>query len=150
MGSLIQASTLFYLINLKLENKLSLAFVAPILKSIAATFVSGGVMFFILKIFDRSVWIKRLSFLGKIEATRNMQFESFVLDTRYTVNLMVLTFMVSAVGLLVYLTCSILLKSKEVYVFFNLIKRVFIKHKVAQIPQKEEEPLTPTSIDTSN
>ena len=60
-------------------------------------------MFFIVKIFHRTVWVKRLSFLGKIESTKVIEFERFVLDTRYTANLLILTIFFSIVGGLLYL-----------------------------------------------
>jgi hypothetical protein len=100
-------------------------------------------MYLLLKIFDRSVWIKRLSFLGKLEIGRGVNFERFVLDTRYTVNLLVLTGFTIAIGMVIYLGVSILLKSKEVWYFFNLVRRVFVKRKVAPIPTKEEETISP-------
>jgi hypothetical protein len=107
-------------------------------------------MFFILKFFDRSVWVKRLSFLGKIELTRNLPFEKFVLDTRYTVNLLALTFIVGFVGVLVYVFISAILKSEELGVFLNLIRRTLIKREVSPIPQKETETITPTPTETTN
>ena len=107
-------------------------------------------MFFLLKIFDRSVWVKRLSFLGQIDATREIPFERFVLDTRYTGNLFALTLMVTGVGVVIYLVISILLGSKEVWDFFGLVKGILVKHKVLAIPQKESEPITPTPTDTQS
>jgi hypothetical protein len=106
-------------------------------------------MYLLLKVFDRSVWVKRLSFLGKIEATKYLPFESFVLDTRYTINLIVLMAMTAFVGLAVYLLVSIILKSDQVWVFFNLLKRIVIRRKVAPIPAKEPEPVTPPTTDTT-
>ena len=106
-------------------------------------------MFLLLKIFDRSVWVKRLSFLGAIESTRYIAFEKFVLDTRYTINLLILTIVVSAVWGVVYLGISLLLRNREVYTFAKLIKRVFIKRRVAPIPKEEPEPVAPTPTDTT-
>ena len=148
LGSFFQATTLFYLINKKVNGRFDFQLIFPILKSAVAALGSGLVMFFLVKIFDRSVWVKRLSFLGKIDATRGVDFESFVLDTRYTANLLVLTIFVSVVGGLVYLGLSIILRNREVYTFGNLIKRVIIKHKVAPIPE-EQEPVAPTPEDTT-
>ena len=106
-------------------------------------------MYILLKFFDRSVWVKQLSFLGKLDATRNLPFEKFVLDTRYTINLLILTVMVSGIGISIYLLLTTLLKSEEVGVFFNLIKRTFIKHKITPIPEKEPEQVTPTPTDSA-
>lgn len=149
LGSIFQASALFYLLGKKIDGGFSLKILYPIAKSFLASFGAGGVMFFLLRIFDRSAWVKKLSFLGTIESTKLIPFESFVLDTRYTVNLLALTIIVSVIGVFVYLIISILLKSEEVGVIFKLAKRIFIKHKVAPIPQEESELVAPTPTDTS-
>lgn len=147
VGATLQATALFFLMNKRLGDKASVL-LKPVVKAALAALSSGVVMYFILKFFDRSVWVKRLSFIGKSEISKNIPFESFVLDTRFTVNLLVLTVGVSVIGLLVYLGISILLKSKEVWVFFNLLKRIFAKRKLAPIPAKEQEPITPSPTDT--
>jgi len=150
IGAFIQSGVLLYLINKKTLGGAFLKLLGPAFKSLLAALSSGMTMFFLLKIFDRSVWVKRLSFLGQIEATRVIPFEKFVLDTRYTTNLFILTFFVSLVGVIVYLSVSILLGSKEVWDFFGLLKGVLVKHKILPIPQKETEPVTPTPTDTSS
>jgi hypothetical protein len=104
-------------------------------------------MYFILKIFDRSVWVKRLSFLGSLDSAKYIPFEKFVLDTRYTFNLLVLTVLVATVGGAIYIFLSILMKSDQVWTFFNLLKRL-LKRRVAPIPQKEQETITPSASDT--
>lgn len=149
VGSIFQASALFYLMNRKIKSEFSLKVVTPIIKSAFAAVGAGGVMFILLKIFDRSVWVKRLSFLGKIESTRVIPFEIFVLDTRYTVNLLALTIMVSIIGVFCYFGVSIILKIEEVRIFFKLFRRVFIKHKIAPIPEKEPEPISPPPTDAT-
>lgn len=150
IGSIFQASTLFFYLNKKiLKKKLSKIFY-PILKSVIASLSAGFLMYFLLKIFDKSVWVKRLSFLGKIESARYFPFEKFVLDTRYTVNLLILTFIVSMVGLSVYLGVSVLLKNREVFTLLSLVKRVFVKHKISPIPRKEQEMIAPTASETSS
>lgn len=149
LGSFFQATILFYLIGKKIGQNFNFQLIAPIIKSAVAALGSGGVMFFLVKIFDRSVWVKRLSFLGKIESTKVIDFEKFVLDTRYTANLLILTIFVSAVGGLVYLGLSVIFKNSEVYTFANLLKRVFIKGKVTPIPEEEPEQVTPTPQDTT-
>jgi putative peptidoglycan lipid II flippase len=148
IGSAIRAVILFYLINKRLENGYFYKALLPVVKSTIAALGSGVVMYFMLKIFDRSVWVKRLSFLRNIEGAHAIPFEKFVLDTRYTVNLIALTIMVSLVGILVYLGISILLRSEQVWTFLNLIKRVLIRGKVSPIPAKEQEPVAPTPRDT--
>jgi putative peptidoglycan lipid II flippase len=148
LGAFFQATTLFYLINKKLKIS-SIAAIGPIFKSVIAAVGSGAIMFFLLKIFDRSVWVKRLSFLGKIETATFLPFEKFVLDTRYTINLLILTMMVSLIGMLVYLGLAIILRTDEVWTFFNLMKRVFIRRKVAPLPTKGPEPISPTPTDSA-
>jgi len=149
IGSFVQATTLFYLINKKLNGISFFKALLPISKSIVAAFGSGSVMYLMLKVFDRSVWVKRLSFLGKIESTKTIPFEKFVLDTRYTVNLIGLTIIVSLIGIAVYLGLSIMLKSKQVWIFFNLLKRIFVKRKISPIPAKETESVVPTPSGTT-
>jgi hypothetical protein len=56
--------------------------------------------------------------------------------------------LVTIVGAVVYIGVSIILRSEQVWVFFNLLKRIFIRHKVAPIPAKEPEPVTPPTTDT--
>lgn len=149
IGSAYQATLLFFLLTKRIGNNSFIKQVAPILKSGISAIGAGSVMYFVLKIFDRSVWVKRLSFLGKIEAASVIPFEKFVLDTRYTVNLLVLTIAVSLIGAFVYLGIAIILKQKEVWIFFNLLKRTLIKHKLTPIPAKKQEPITPTQTDTT-
>jgi len=91
-------------------------------------------MFLILKFFDRSVWIKKLSFITSV----NLPFEKFVLDTRYTGNLLILTAVVGIIGVVAYIVVLYLLKSKELQTFTSLIKRVITKQKYTNIPLEEE------------
>lgn len=150
IGAIVQASVLFYLLNKKhLKMRYGVLF-KPFIKSLFASAISGLLMFVILKVFDRSVWIKRLSFLGKIEITKNLPFEKFVLDTRYTGNLLILTMVVTLIGIAVYVIISAILKSEELGVFMNLVKRTFVKRQITPIPQKETETLAPTPTETTN
>ncbi|MBI4153564.1 hypothetical protein HY503_00990, partial [Candidatus Woesebacteria bacterium] len=73
-----------------------------------------------------------------------------VLDTRYTVNLLLLTLFVIAAGAVIYLGVSIILKSKEVWYFFNLVMRIFVRRKVSPIPAKEPEPVAPPPGESSS
>ena len=148
MGGAIQATALFYLINKRLGGFSFSKTILPILKTVVAALGSGVVMYFILKIFDRSVWVKRLSFLGSLDSTKYIPFEKFVLDTRYTFNLLILTMTVAVVGVAIYIFLSILMKSEEVWTLFDLLKRLFVKRKVTPIPEKEQETITPSTSDT--
>lgn len=144
LGYFFQSFVLFYLMNRKINGVEFAKMLKPLFKSALASVVSGVAMYFFLKVFDRSVWVKRLSFLGKIDAARNLPFERFVLDTRYTVNLIILTIFVSFIGAVVYILVCLVLKSDQVWNFFNLVKRVLGK-RIEPIPAKEAEPVTPTT-----
>jgi len=97
-------------------------FVGPVLRVGIAGAASGGAMYFLLKVFDRSAWDKRLSFLGYL--TLPERFERVVLDTRYTANLVLLTLVVAAVGAGVYLLSAKLLKVRELSLLGRLCRRL--------------------------
>ncbi|KKR29379.1 murein biosynthesis integral membrane protein MurJ [Candidatus Woesebacteria bacterium RIFCSPHIGHO2_01_FULL_39_32] len=147
IGVFVQSFFLFYLIN-KQFGSFSLKLLKPFAKSTFASAFSGTFMYFMLKFFDRSVWVKELSFLGRIDADKYIPFQRFVLDTRYTANLLILTMFVLLTGAVLYIGLSIAFGSQEVWVFFNQIKRVFIRRQVAPIPKKEEEQVAPPTSDT--
>jgi putative peptidoglycan lipid II flippase len=149
-GSFCQAVLLFLLLNKRLRDGTSIGAVLPVLKSGVSSLGAGAVMYFLLKVFDRSVWIKQISFLGKLEGVRNLVFEKFVLDTRYTINLLILTGFVVLVGGVVYFCLSLLFKSQELAYFLGLVKKILVRRKLAPIPAKETEPLAPTPTDTTS
>lgn len=97
-------------------------------------------MFFLLKILDRSAWDKKLSFLGKFGLALPTTFDRFVLDTRYTLNLLFLTFIVGLAGALTYLFLAWLLKIKEVAVFSRFLRGI----RGLPRPPKPERPITVT------
>lgn len=148
LASFIQATVLYLLIVKNVGDGFSLK---PIFKSVLASLGSGLVMFFILKFFDRSVWIKKLSFLGRLDGrAETIPFEKFVLDTRYTGNLLILTIFTVLLGIAIYLVLSLLLKSKELKYFVSLLKRFWIKKQVGPVPVKESEPVSPTPTETTS
>lgn len=144
-STFVEAVILLVLINRRIGGIINWKFIFHILKIIAATVVSGSSMYFILKIFDKSVWIKRLSFLSNLDATHVFPFEKFVLDTRYTGNLIVLTLFTFLVGAVIYIVLSLLLRIEEANYFLNLAKKIVVKKTIPSIPQKEQEPVTPTT-----
>ncbi len=150
IGSTGQAATLLYLMNRRLGKASYFSALRPIVKSILAALGAGSVMYFLLRIFDRSAWIKQLSFLGAFDNTQTIPFERFVLDTRYTVNLIILTVLVSLIGGVTYIVLSVILKSEQVWNFFNLLKRLFARRKAFPIPVKEEETVSPSTSDSSS
>ncbi len=134
LTSFIQSLVLFILMIKKIYRNFSLKIFLPFIKSVLASFGSGTVMFFILKFFDRSVWVKRLSFLGKIDLDRSIPFEKFVLNTQYGFNLLILTLMTIAVGVITYILLSLLFKSGELKFFVGYVKRLFVSKKVSPLP----------------
>lgn len=137
IGSIVEALVLYFIVSTRVNGK-SLYHILPIVRSIILSIFSGTVMFFILKFFDRSVWVKRLSFLSSIDAARNLNFENFVLDTRYTPNLIILTVITTLVGVIIYLLMSYLFKSQELAQILSIIKRRNLK-----APVEETETLSP-------
>ena len=137
MGAIFQAVLLFYLINRKLGT-FNFQKLIPFIKYSISAFFSGGVMFLLIKVFDQSVWVKRLSFLSELDATRNLPFERFVLDTTFTINLLILTVSVSIIGLLVYIIIAILLRTEEVWVVYRMIKRTIKKGRDVKLPETTE------------
>ncbi len=118
-------------------------FITPLSKMIVASAITGFTMRVVLRLFDRSVWVKQLSFLSSQEAIQSIPFERFVLDTRYTVNLFILTIIVSLLGITEYLLIQILLKSDEVWAFFGFVRRLTVKRSISPIPEKEVEQVAP-------
>lgn len=94
-----------------------------IIKVVFSSLVSGGVMFFFLKILDRSAWDRKLSFLGKFGLALPTTFDRFVLDTRYSVNLIYLTVIVSLIGMLVYVSAAKFFKIPEIGIFGRLLTK---------------------------
>lgn len=108
----------------------------PTLKYTLFSIISGGIMFFALKVFDRSVWVQKITILGSL-VPDGIAFEKFVLDTRYTVNLIILTIFVGLLGLGIYILLCWLSRSEELSALTRLIGR----RRVTISPAKEE-PLT--------
>jgi len=144
-GVIVQSILLFLVLETKLANLTFWGSIGPILKSLAAAFVSGTLTFFLVKFFDRSVWIKRLSFLNSVDSQKEIPFQRFVLDTRYTFNLIILVIGVSVIGFLTYIFVSWILGSQELKVFVRLIKKF---HPVSLKPQQEmiSTPQNDTSL----
>ena len=149
LSSFLQSLMLFILMIKKIYLKFYFKVLFPFFKSVLASFGSGLVMYFILKFFDRSVWIKRLSFMGKFDLARSIPFERFVLNTQYGFNLLMLTLMTITIGLVVYIFLSVVLRSDELKFFVGYLKKMLITKKVSPIPAKETETVSPPVIDNS-
>jgi len=109
-SSIIFSFILFLLLDKEVNGFQKKFFLVPLIKTMFASLNAGLLMFFLLKILDRSVWSKKLSFLGRFGLVLPTSFEHFVLDTRYTTNLIFLTGIVSLIGGFTYLAWLRLLK----------------------------------------
>lgn len=126
LSATIQSIILFILISNRINNGAKNLLYVPVFKSLIAGLVSSFTMYFILKFFDKSVWIKKLSFISNID----LPFEKFVLDTRYAGNLLILTIIVGLIGLASYSIVLKILKSKELDLFTALFKRIVKGQKI--------------------
>jgi len=144
-STLVEAIILMILIDKRVGEIVNSGFLIHILKILTATLISGGAMFFMLKVFDKSVWVKRLSFLSGVEVTKIFPFERFMLDTRYTGNVIILTGVTFLVGAIIYTLLSLLFKIDEAGYFLSVAKKVVVKRMLPPLPPKEQEPITPTT-----
>lgn len=150
IAGIIQILTLFLLLRKRLGGFGGLGLWGSFLKVSFASFCAGGVMFILLKILDRSVWDKNLSFLGTLGLALPTTFDRFVLDTRYSVNLVFLTISVALIGFLIYVILAFLLRVSEVDVFFRTLRRIVVKGVVRPAPDAlREEPLNPPQTNGS-
>jgi putative peptidoglycan lipid II flippase len=149
LTSIIQTLILIFLLNKKVKGLAKNRLILPFLKIAFSSFLAGGVMFFLLKIFDRSAWDKRLSFLGRLGLSLPTTIDRFVLDTRYTINLIYLTFLVTLIGGIVYLILAWTLKIKEVAVLARLLLKLGKVKLFLPRPKtfKEKEAIT---VETSD
>lgn len=141
----LQAIILFILLEKKIGHFKVGEIAIPFFKMLLSGLVSGMLMFFSLKLFDLSVWGKRLSFLSTNALTLPETLEKYTLDTRYTINLILLMGIVTIIGGVSYLAVAKLLRIREV----NLFERfLFYRKKLKPIeegPANKEEPITITS-----
>lgn len=143
LGVIIQAIVLFYLLSKTLNHGTFFA-IGPIIKSAFSASVAGAVMYILIKFFDRWTWIQRLSLVGHWEVVRRINFETFVIDTSYTINLIFLTAVTAIIGVLVYIMFGFILKSEELFSFINILRK-----KSFTLTKEEEEPLSPAPTDTT-
>lgn len=130
LGAFIQTIILVSLLSrMRMINLVKTG--VSLLKILTATLASSSVMFLLLKLLDRSAWDKKLSFLGKFGFSLPTNFEGFVLDTRYTVNLIFLTAVVLTAGIVIYLVISFMLGSEELATLW----RVFLRLVRGKLPE---------------
>lgn len=144
LAGIVQVIILLAILGRKVGGFSNYRLGASFLKITAAAGVAGTTMFILLKILDRSAWDRKLSFLGDLGLALPTTFDRFVLDTRYTTNLIVLTGLVALIGFSVYLLFAYFLKIEELRILVRAIKR-FTKapSKVAQRVVEEGETLAP-------
>lgn len=128
VASVFQSVLLLGLLN-KRTRFINLEFTTGVFKIFLAASISGLVMFFLIKVLDQAVWDKRLSFLTNFGLALPATFQIFVLDTRFTINLIFLTLLVLTVGWFVYLVVAALLRCREV----ELLARWFGKATERQV-----------------
>lgn len=149
-STFVEAIILLILIDKRIGAIVNKKFFAHLFKILVGAAASGFSMFFLLRIFDRSVWVKRLSFLSGFEVMSTFPFQKFVLDTRYTGNLLILTALTLFLGVAVYFAVALILKIDEASYFINVIKKFLVRRVIPGIPTKEQEPITPITPDTQN
>lgn len=140
VASILQMLILFILLNGQIRV-LTSNFLISVIKILLASGISGGVMFLLIKVFDQAAWDKRLSFLGELGLALPTGFERFVLDTRYTMNLIFLTALVMTVGIFVYLLVGTLLRVREVEILARWIGKALSREvSIAPVKGKLEFP----------
>lgn len=146
-STIVEAIILVILIHKRIGDVVNTRFFMHIGKILAATLASGFSMYFVLKIFDKSAWVQQLSFLSLGPVT-TIPFQKFVLDTHYTGNVLLLTTLVFLMGIVIYIAASLLLRIDEAGYFLGVTRRLIMKKIIPGIPQKEQEPVSPTTGDT--
>jgi putative peptidoglycan lipid II flippase len=135
----IEAIILSALIHKKVGEIINKNFFIQLLKIASATIFSGLTMYFMIKFFDRWYWIRQVT---------SIPFERFVLDTRYSLNVLILTIIAFIVGMAVYIGLSFLLKIDGAKYLLGAVKKLIARRVFPGIPTKEEEPVTPITPDT--
>lgn len=115
-------------------------------KIVIAAGISGLLMYILLKVLDRSAWDQKLSFLKHIGFSLPTTFDRFVLDTRYTINLIAVTFLVALFGFCLYLVLSYLFKIEELQFVVRALRKVSRNRLPAFLKEtetKSAEPIAP-------
>lgn len=142
LASISQVLTLLILLDRRQISLPYRQFLSSFSKVFSASFISGGGMYVLLKILDRAAWDKNLSFLGKFGLALPTNFEIFVLDTRYTFNLILLTVVVGLFGTALFLFLSWQLKIKELFVLGKLLGKLEKIPPLSKKFWKEKESIT--------
>lgn len=124
IAGIVQVLVLLSLFEKKVKGLAKYELGTAFTKITIAAGLSGSFMYILLKLLDRAVWDKKLSFLGKLGVALPTSFDRFVLDTSYTVNLITVTFLVALVGGLIYLGMAYLLQIEELKVVYKVLRRL--------------------------
>lgn len=144
LATLVQTIILFTILERQVPV-LNWSFLGNVGKIIFCTLISGGVMYFLLKVLDQAAWDKRLSFLGQFGLALPTGFQGFVIDTKYTVNLIFLTLFIITVGIFIYLLLAMILRIREVEILARWVGQLL--HKEVSIATTEtKEPETPAPL----
>jgi len=136
ISALVQAAVLGVLLIRRAELDIR-GFLLPGIRIGLASLVSGSVMYVLLKVLDRSAWDKNLSFLGRWALPE--PWPNFVLDTRYTLNLIILTAIVFLFGMGIYLLICRMLRVEEVGIISQAWRRISAFRKVKVPPAAIED-----------
>lgn len=137
-STIVEAIILVILIDKRIGKVVNKRFFGHIAKILSATVISGFSMYFLIKFFDRWYWIQQVT---------SIPFEKFVLDTRYTFNLLILTLVAFLVGMIVYIVLSLLFRIEETSYFLSVARRLILRKLSPALPPKESEPISPTTTD---
>jgi putative peptidoglycan lipid II flippase len=137
----VEAIILLILIDRRIGSVINKSFWLHVVKISVATLTSGAAMFFLIKFFDKWYWLKQ---------TTSIPFDKFVLDTRYTLNVLILTVISFLIGMLIYLGVSLLIRIEEAGYFVGVLRKFITNRVIPGIPPKEEEPVTPITPDTQS
>lgn len=143
LAGIIQLILLLWLLARRTGGLGGYGLESTFIKVVTSAAAAGSVMFFLLKVLDRSAWDKKLSFLGKLGIGLPTTFDKFVLDTRYTVNLIVLTAVVGLIGIAIYLLAARLLGVRELGAVFAGVRRVSLRAPVFLRRTKPESVVPP-------
>lgn len=135
----VEVLFLLFLLNKRVGPILNKDFWTHIFKISIATIFSGFVMYFLIKFFDRWYWLRQ---------TTPIPFEKFVLNTSYSLNVLILTAISFLAGLISYILISLAFKIDEASYFLVVVKRLITRKTLPEVPAKEEEPITPITPDT--
>lgn len=146
LSQIFQLGVLLAILTRRVGGLGQFGLVMTTIKIFVSSLTAGGVMFLLLKVLDRSAWDKKLSFLGHLGLGLPKPFDTFLLDTRYTLNLIYITVAVALIGALVYLLMSALLRIEELRVMLRVfsrlpLNRVMVWARLA--PSKTETISTP-------